>query len=228
MSGNKKKIRFFLFRVNLEFLTLTLSYCFEIKEWKEEIIRIKFSKVYLDFICFVVHSFVHPLHQALSGHAATALDKGILISGGFNCKFECLSTTYLYDPEKGSTQLAEMAKDRALHCMELLRGRLYVAGGVCNLRKFYTDQQTCEVYDPAADSWAAFTSLCVPHVGAASAVLEDKIYILGGYCQEDYSETGLVHRFDPSLHRWEQMGKLPAAVTDLRACLLQLPQHLRF
>lgn len=174
------------------------------------------------------HSFVHPLHEALSGHAAASTDKGILISGGFNCKFECLSTTHLYDPKKGSMLLAEMAKDRALHCMELLQGHVYVAGGVCNLRKFYTDQQSCEVYNPADDSWAVFTPLLVPHVGAASAVLEEKIYILGGYSQEDYSETGLVHRFDPSLNRWEQMGKLPGTVgTDLRACLLHLPQNLR-
>lgn len=120
-----------------------------------------------------------------------------------------------------------MAKDRALHCMELLQSRFYVAGGVCNLRKFYTDQQTCEVYDLEADCWTAFTPLLAPHVGAASAVLEDKIYILGGYRQEDYSETGLIHRFDPSLHRWEQMGKLPGAAADLRACLLHLLQHRR-
>lgn len=120
-----------------------------------------------------------------------------------------------------------MAHDRAQHCMEPLRGRLYVAGGVCNLRKFYTDQQACEVYDPVADSWTAFASLPVPHVGAASSVLEGKIYVLGGYCQEDYSESGLVHRFNPSTQRWENMGKLPGAVTDMRACLLRLPEHLR-
>lgn len=177
--------------------------------------------------CFAVHSFVHPLHQALSGHAATVIGKDIFISGGFNGKFECLSTTLLYDQEKGTTHLADMAHDRALHCMESLRGHLYVAGGVCNLRKFYTDQPSCEVYDPVGNSWTAFATLCVPHVGAASAILEGKIYILGGYCQEDYSESGLVHRFDPSMHRWEQMGKLPGAVTDLRACLLKLPHHLR-
>lgn len=180
-----------------------------------------------DFPCFTFLSFVHPLHQALSGHAVTAIDGGIFISGGFNCKYECLSSMFLYHPERGTTYLADMANDRALHCMEPLRGHLYVAGGVCNLRKFYTDQKACEVYDPVADSWTTFTSLSVPHVGAASAVLEGKIYILGGYCQDDYSESGLVHRFDPSMQRWENMGKLPGAVTDIRACLLRLPQHLR-
>ncbi|XP_056225248.1 kelch-like protein 33 [Seriola aureovittata] len=172
-------------------------------------------------------SFVHPLDQALSGYAVTALDGGIFISGGFNCKYVCLVSMLLYHPERGTTYLADMANDRAQHCMEALRGHLYVSGGVCNLRKFYNDQQACEVYDPVTDSWTAFASLSVPHVGAASAVLEEKIYILGGYCQDDYSESGLVHRFDPSTQRWENMGRLPGAVTDIRACVLRLPEHLR-
>ncbi|KAM9335856.1 kelch-like protein 33 [Symphorus nematophorus] len=172
-------------------------------------------------------SFVHPLDQALSGYAATVIDEGIFISGGFNCKYVCLVSMFLYHPERGTTYLADMTNDRAQHCMEPLQGRLYVAGGVCNLRKFYTDQQACEVYDPVTDSWTAFASLSVPHVGAASAVLEGKIYILGGYCQDDYSESGLVHRFDPSTERWQNMGKLPGAVSDIRACLLRLPQHFR-
>lgn len=111
--------------------------------------------------------------------------------------------------------------------METLQGRLYVAGGLCNLGKFYTNQLLCEAYDLVADSWTAFASLTLPHVGAASAILEGKIYVLGGYCQEYCSESGLVHRFEPSTQRWENMGKLPGAVTDIRACLLRLPEHFR-
>ncbi|XP_070710873.1 kelch-like protein 33 [Pempheris klunzingeri] len=172
-------------------------------------------------------SFVQPLDQALSGHAVTVIDGGIFISGGFNCKYVCLVSLFLYHPERGTTYLADMTHDRAQHCMEPLRGHLYVAGGVCNLRKFYTDQQACEVYDPVSDSWTAFAPLPVPHVGAASVVLEGKIYVLGGYCQDDYSESGLVHRFDSSTQRWQNMGKVPGAVTDIRACLLRLPRHLR-
>ena len=134
---------------------------------------------------------------------------------------------FLYHPERGTVYLADMTHDRAQHCMEALRGHLYVAGGVCNLRKFYTDQLACEVYDPVADAWAEFASLPVAHVGAASGVLEEKIYVLGGYCQDDYSECGVVHRFDPSRQRWESTGKVPGAVTDIKACLLCLPRHLR-
>ncbi|KAM4612174.1 kelch-like protein 33 [Polymixia lowei] len=172
-------------------------------------------------------SYTKPLDQALSGQAVTVVDGDIFISGGFNCNYKCLVSMFLYHPERGSTCLADMTRDRAQHCMEVLRGHLYVAGGVCNLRKFYADQLACEVYDPATDSWSVFASLPVPHVGAASATLEERIYILGGYCQDDYSESGLVHRYDLGTGRWENMGKMPGAVTDIRACLLSLPKHLR-
>ncbi|CAG5929467.1 unnamed protein product [Menidia menidia] len=172
-------------------------------------------------------SFVHPLDQALSGYAVTTINEGVFISGGFDCKYVCLVSLFLYNPEGGTVYLADMAHDRAQHCMEALRGHLYVTGGMCNLRKFYTDQLACEVYDPVSDSWAEFAPLPVPHVGAASGVLEGKIYVLGGYCQDDYSESGLVHRFDVSTQRWESLGKVPGAVTDIRACLLHLPPDLR-
>lgn len=177
--------------------------------------------------CFALFSYVQSLDQALSGYAVTVLDEGIFISGGFNCEYVCLVSMFLYHPETGTTYLADMIHDRAQHCMETLRGHLYVAGGVCNLQKFYTDQQICEMYDPSTDTWTAFASLPVPHVGAASVVLEEKIYILGGYSQDDYSESGLVHRFSASTQRWENVGKLPGAVTDIRACLMRLPQHVR-
>uniref|UniRef100_A0AAY3ZUI9 BACK domain-containing protein n=2 Tax=Denticeps clupeoides TaxID=299321 RepID=A0AAY3ZUI9_9TELE len=172
-------------------------------------------------------SFAHPLDQALSGHAASSWKGEIFISGGFNCKYECLVSMIQYCPDRGCTYLSDMGNDRAQHCMESLGGHLYVNGGVCNLRKFYTDQMACEIYDPTGDSWCTVTPLPVPHVGAASAVLEEKLYILGGYCQEDYSESRLVHRYDPVTQRWENMGRMPGPNTDIRACLLRLPAPLR-
>uniref|UniRef100_A0A3B3QKW3 Si:ch211-63p21.8 n=1 Tax=Paramormyrops kingsleyae TaxID=1676925 RepID=A0A3B3QKW3_9TELE len=173
------------------------------------------------------HWFAHPLDQASSGYAATVWEGEIFISGGFNCKYQCLVSMFLYHPERGTTYLSDMSQDRAEHCMEKLTCRLYVAGGVCNLRKFYTDQLFCESYDPMTDCWSSIPSLPIPHVGAASAVLEGKVYILGGYSQEDYSESALLHRYDPASLRWENMGRMPGPKTDIRACVLRLPPHLR-
>ncbi|CDQ68468.1 unnamed protein product [Oncorhynchus mykiss] len=173
-------------------------------------------------------SFSRPLDMTLSCHAATMLDGKIFISGGLDCRHQCRVSMFLYHPERGTTYLAEMSQPRARHCMETLNGNLYVAGGVTvdeNMTSI--DQLACEVYDSVSDLWSALTPLAVPHVGAASVVLEGMLYVLGGYCQEDYRETRLVHRYDPTIQFWENMGEMPGPNTDIRACLLHLPNHLR-
>ena len=134
-------------------------------------------------------SFTRPLDLPLTGHVAKVLQGQIFISGEQNSDYLCLASMLLYRPDTGSTYLANMTKPQAHHCMEILGERLYVAGGI-------TTHDACEVYSPAEDSWTAFTSLPVPHVGAGTAVLEGKIYVLGGYSQEGCSDTKLVHRYD--------------------------------
>lgn len=173
-------------------------------------------------------SFSRPLDQALSGHSASVLDGQIYISGGFNCIYQSLVSMFLYHPERGTTYLADMNQPRALHCMEALNGLLYIAGGVSHKANLgLIDELCCEVYDPVKDSWSSMSPLPVPHVGPASAVLEGKLYVLGGYCQDDYSETRLVHRYDPRTQRWENMGKIPGPSIAVEACVIHLPAHFR-
>ncbi|KAL7375800.1 hypothetical protein ABVT39_024180 [Epinephelus coioides] len=173
-------------------------------------------------------SFVWPLDLPLAAHVAKVLQGQIFVSGGLSNNNQHLASMFLYHPETGSTYLANMAKPRARHCMETLSGCLYVAGGITTgVDINVVDQLACEVYNPVADSWTAFTSLPVPHVGAGSVVLEGKFYVLGGYSQEDYSDTKLVHRYDPTTQKWENMGKMPGPNNDIRASLLHLPSHFR-
>ncbi|XP_068581679.1 kelch-like protein 26 [Cebidichthys violaceus] len=173
-------------------------------------------------------SFTWPLDLPLAGHVAKVLQGRIFVTGGLNSNCQCLASMFLYHPETGSTYLANMAKPRARHCMETLGERLYVAGGVTvDDSVCIVDQLACEVYNPVADSWTAFASLPVPHVGAGGAVLEGKFYVLGGYSQEDYSDTGTVHRYDPAPQRWENMGNMPGPNNDIRASVLCLPPDAR-
>lgn len=135
---------------------------------------------------------------------------------------------FAYQPQTGSTYLANMVQPRAQHCMEVLGEQLYVAGGITkddSAPPF--DLLACEMYYPAFDCWVAFASLPVPHVGAGSAVLEGKFYVLGGYNQEDYSNTLMVHRYDPAAQSWENTGNTPGPNNDIRASVLRLPPHLR-
>uniref|UniRef100_A0A3Q3AFM9 Kelch-like protein 33 n=1 Tax=Kryptolebias marmoratus TaxID=37003 RepID=A0A3Q3AFM9_KRYMA len=173
-------------------------------------------------------SFTWPLDLPLSGHVAKVLKGQIFISGGQNTDFLCLSSMFLYHPEMGSTFLANMNNPRAHHCMEVLGDCLYVAGGITtDVNTIAISQLACEVYCPAANTWTAFTSLLVPHVGAGSAVLEGKMYLLGGYSQEDCSDTNMVHRYNTITQKWENIGEMPGPNNDLQACVLCLPEHLR-
>ncbi|KAK2899964.1 kelch-like protein 13 [Channa argus] len=173
-------------------------------------------------------SFTSSLDLPLSGHMAKFLKGKIYMSGGKNSDFASLASMILYHPETGSTYLSNMTTARAHHCMETLGECLYVAGGITTDNNInIVDQLACEMYNPAADSWTVFASLPVPHVGAGSVVLEGKFYVLGGYSQEDYSDTKMVHRYDPTIRKWENMGKMPGPNNDIRAAVLSLPPHLR-
>ncbi|XP_019961802.1 kelch-like protein 9 [Paralichthys olivaceus] len=173
-------------------------------------------------------SFTRPLDLPLSGHVAKVLQGQILVSGGSNSDYGCLSSLFRYNPETGSTYLANMTKPRAKHCMETLGDHLYVAGGITSAEPVnIVDMLSCEVYNLQTDTWTAFASLMVPHVGAGSAVLEGKFYVLGGYSHEDYTDTNIVHRYDPTTQRWENMGKMPGPNNDVGVSLLCLPQDLR-
>ena len=172
-------------------------------------------------------SFSKPLDRPVSGHASSVQDGHIFISGGFNSSYQCQASLYLYHPKKGVSHLANMKQDRALHCMEALGQCLYVVGGVCNLGTFYSDQLSCELYNVATDSWSALPCLSSPRVGAASAVLEERLYILGGSSLEDHKESRVVQRYEPRGQRWENVGSMPGPNNDIRACVIRLPAHLR-
>ncbi|KAG5261156.1 hypothetical protein AALO_G00300680 [Alosa alosa] len=173
-------------------------------------------------------SFVRPLDQPMSSHAASVWRGDIYVSGGYNCEYQCLVSMFRYHPERGTTYLADMPHSRAQHRMECVGGYLYIIGGVCSAKSGgYIDDLSCQVYSPESDFWCSIPPLPLPHVGAASAVLEDKVYILGGYCQADYGECNFIHRYDPDTECWEYMGEMPGPISDIRACRLHLPDHFR-
>ncbi|XP_068164742.1 kelch-like protein 9 [Antennarius striatus] len=172
--------------------------------------------------------YTSPIYLPQRAHAARVLQGKIFVSGGQISDTHCLSSMFQYHPETGSAYLADMAKPRANHCMEILGECLYVAGGVTMGHIInILDLLSCEVYNPVTNCWSAFPSLPVPHVGAGSTVLEGKFYVLGGYSHEEYSDTTMIHRYDPHTQRWENMGKTPGPNNDIRATLLCLPTHFR-
>ncbi|XP_015273536.1 PREDICTED: kelch-like protein 33 [Gekko japonicus] len=170
-----------------------------------------------------------PLPSAVCGHAACVLDGSIYISGGSDGSCRCLSVLIQYRPGGPAIPRASMIEERAGHIMEALDRRLYVAGGLRwrDGHGGYADQLACEVYNLGQDTWAAFTPLPQAHVIAASTVLHEELYILGGYSHNTYRDTHLIHCYNPNYDRWVSVGTLPQAYADLRACILEVPSSLR-
>ncbi|XP_019487913.1 PREDICTED: kelch-like protein 33 isoform X2 [Hipposideros armiger] len=159
-------------------------------------------------------------------HAAAVLEGQLYISGGCNRSHQCLTSLLHYDPklEKPGTLLNPMGVPRAGHVMAALSGRLYVAGGLSESG----DLLSFEAYDLRTDSWTHLASLPSPHVGAACAVLEGELLVLGGYSHRTYAISHLIHAYSPGLGRWLCLGTLPRPRAEMPACILTLPtvQHV--
>lgn len=76
------------------------------------------------------------------------------------------------------------------------------------------------VYDTASDSWLTATPIPTPVEGYASAVLDGKIYIIGGgtSAQSAQAATSVVQIFDPESNQWSVGTPLPYGVEGGAAC----------
>nr|XP_008267520.2 kelch-like protein 33 [Oryctolagus cuniculus] len=159
-------------------------------------------------------------------HAAAILEGRLYLSGGSSGNGQFLASLLHYDPklENPGTFLSPMGVPRAAHVMAALGGRLYVAGGLGEAG----DLLSFEVYEPRTDSWSHLTPLPSPHVGAAGAVLQGELLVLGGYSHRTYALSHLIHAYCPGLGRWLCLGTLPRPRAEMPACILTLPtvQHL--
>ena len=81
-------------------------------------------------------------------------------------------------------------------------GKIYFAGGWNG-----TSNSDFELYDPTLNSWSSLTPLSAPRSGIATAVLNDKLFLIGG---EGYS---FVDVFDPVTEQWSSAQALPSVVT---------------
>ena len=108
----------------------------------------------------------------------------------------------------------------------VVNGKIYVMGG-----QYSTFPSTLfpvssnYVYDSQTDNWSQLASLPVGVGGYASAVVDDKIYIIGGGYEAapDYKATDLVQIFDPATNQWTNGTSIPTAVYNARACVITEP-----
>jgi N-acetylneuraminic acid mutarotase len=98
--------------------------------------------------------------------------------------------------------------------------KIYVMGGATFVQGIIFTSATNYVYDQTNDSWSAMAPIPVPVEGYASAVLDGKIYLIGGGTETSHpiDASNLVQIFDPETNSWINGTSVPVGVSGAGAC----------
>ena len=112
----------------------------------------------------------------------------------------------VYDTVNDSWELKTTIPDNVPEYtdIEVVNGKLY-----CFYMNQYEETQFLDVYDPESDSWEDRTMTQTNRSGHSIAVLNDKIYILGG--QPDYPQVNItdVEEYDTVADTWRVVTQMP-------------------
>lgn len=98
--------------------------------------------------------------------------------------------------------------------------RIYAIGGLTGNTDSTTPRPANEAYDVEADSWiTGLAPMPVARAYAGCAVLDDKIYVIGG--TDGRREFRRVSRYDPQANTWDTVASLPWPAQALAAAAYQ-------
>ncbi|MCC7201746.1 MAG: hypothetical protein IT393_03640 [Nitrospirae bacterium] len=177
-----------------------------------------------------------PMLSARS-HFAVASCKGkIYVFGGGGIGFSSLNSTEIYDPEKDVwTQGKDMPTVRSGTVAAVMDNKICVMGGGLKLQdgrfQFF---RTVEIYDPEKDTWRTGPDMLMPHDYPASAVYNNRIYVIGGHHPDatnggPMTDPGFAfsESFAPGDAFWQEIPPMPtprfalaSAVADNRIIVM--------
>jgi len=147
-----------------------------------------------------------------------ACQNKIYVIGG-----EAEKPTQVYDPATDTWEnRTSIPTTRSGLQANFVDGKIYVIGGqIPSALGVINPSSANDVYDPATDSWSKMAPIPTPVMGYASAVLDNKIYIIGGGNTggPDYSPINQVQIFDPKTNQWTNSTPIPTGVVSTRACV---------
>lgn len=89
----------------------------------------------------------------------------------------------------------------------VIGGCIYVAGGICRLKAAERRVRSAEVYFPDKNLWCPIASMAEGRSCCASAVVGNKLYIIGGYGARNFLQS--VEVYDPVEDTWTRRSNMP-------------------
>jgi N-acetylneuraminic acid mutarotase len=149
------------------------------------------------------------------------LDGKIYVVGGLlNPNTEFSAHFEAYDPAKDAwTALRPLPEARHHITLSAVRGLLYGVGGFTGGFPNWRAQPTVFVYDPSTDAWTRGPDLPVARAEGVAAVVDDKVYLIGGRVRaaeasrpfNDHVDSARNEALDPARGRWLSRADAPTA-----------------
>ncbi len=157
-----------------------------------------------------------PMPTPRSGFAIAVYQNKIYVIGG-TVGNGYVGNNEVYDPVSNTWETkTSMPTPRADLCANVVNDKIYLIGGkkYSSITPFFNETNINEVYDPINDNWSTKTSIPTPVQGYASAVVNDKIYVLGGSLKslslENTFMTAANNVYDSKADNWSLAAKLPS------------------
>jgi len=157
--------------------------------------------------------------------ASAAEIAGLLYVTGGRDNQGVIDRLIVYTPSTDSwVSKRSMATARWLHMSAVVRDRLYVFGGIKGTGRARRVLGDVAAYDPARDQWEHVGLMPEAVQAAAVAVVDDKVYLIGGRTETYETTTGssasaAVHEFDPETATWRNRRPMPTARTGAAAAV---------
>lgn len=176
-----------------------------------------------------------PMPTPRSGFAIAVYNNKIYVIGG-TMGNGYLGNNEVYDTVTNSWQTrTSMPTPRADLSACVVDDQFYLVGGkkYSGINPYYKETDLNEIYNPVNDTWTTGPSMITAVEGYASAVLNGKIYILGGSSQSAAADNSVVtdasQVFDPHTGIWNLTTRLPDATSYAAAVSttgLMAPQRI--
>lgn len=122
--------------------------------------------------------------------------------------------TEVYDPATDTWETkTSMPTNRSALCASVVDEKIILAGGIVYgpPPSFSSTSEVTEVYDPKTDTWTSKASIPTPVCSYTSAVVDNKIYVIGG-SKQDTTYSRLNQVYDAETDTWTEAVPIPTGV----------------
>jgi N-acetylneuraminic acid mutarotase len=166
-----------------------------------------------------------PMPTSRSSFGTAVYQNKIYCIGGFSLSDDGTRTTptgvnEVYDTSADTWETkTPMPTARYGFKANAVDGKIYLAGGWYRLETTYNNvdkSAQVDVYDPSTDTWATGAPMPTAVANYASAVVDNKIYVISGVASGS-TTTNLTQTYNPRIDKWSFGAPIPMGVSGAAA-----------